>query len=159
MTRPMGVAISAAALVLAGAFIGFLAMTMLVGSFGLVQQPQGNTGIFQNGLLGGLGLFFGAIVLVFAASTTIVGIGLWRMQKWARLSAISFLVSCGTLFAASLLKSPSPGAFLVGVAFVGAAAWMVWYLAQPKVKDALDNAAPAPLRPPVMAAPRPTPRS
>jgi hypothetical protein len=159
MARPTGVAIAAAAIVLVGAFLGFLAMTMLIGSFGLVQHSEGNTGIFGNGLLGGLGLFFGTILLVFAASTTVVGVALWRMRKWARVSAISLLTSCGALFAIALLKSPTPSAFLVGVAFIATAAGMVWYLSQAEVKDAFDNEGRAPLRSPVMAAPRATPRS
>lgn len=159
MARPAGVTIAAAWFVLAGAAIGFLAVAMLIGSFGMVQNPRGSTGIFQNGFLGGLGLFFGAIILVFAASIAFLGVGLWRMQKWARLSAISLLGSCGVLFAMALFKSTTPGVFLVGAAFTGAMVWMVWYLAQPQVRDAFDNAGPASFRPPVMAARRATPRS
>src|SRR5712692_3984858 len=115
MARPTGVAIAAAAFVLVGAVIGFLAVAMLVGSFGLVQNPNGSTGIFGNGLLGGLGLFFGAIILVIAAVAAIIGVSLWRMQKWARISAIALLGPCVAFFAVALLNSlshPNPGALL-----------------------------------------------
>ena len=162
MARPAGVTLAAALFVLAGAVIGFFAFVMLSGSLGLVQNSGGTTGIFGNSLLGGLGLFFGVIILVVAAVVVFVGVSLWRMQKWARLSAIALLGPCAAFFALALLSSlkhPSPGALLVGAAFTGTAVWMIWYLAQPEVKDAFDSAGPAPFRPPVMGAPRATPPS
>lgn len=162
MVRPAGVTIAAAIFIIAGAVIGVLACAMLIGSVGLVQHSSETTGIFANSFLGGLGLFFGTIVLVIAAVVVFIGISLWRMHRWARLSAIALLGPWAVFLALALLKSSghaTPNGFLPGVVFVATAVWIVWYLARPEVKDAFDKSGPVLIQPPVMGAPRPTPRS
>lgn len=134
---------------------------MLTGSVGLVQHSQGTTGIFGNGLLGGLGLFFGAIILTIAAAVLYIGVSLWRMQKWARLSAIALLGPCAVFFAMAMLKSldhPNPNSLLVGMVFVSTAVGLIWYLLRPEVRDAFDQAGP-PTFPREMGASRATPRN
>ena len=140
MPRPTGVTIAAVVLALARALIGFLALTMLFASFGLVQDSGGTTGMFGNGLLGGLGLFFGTILVVVAAAMVCLSVGLWRMRKWARVGSISLLGPCLIFFAIALLRTMEDfhaDAFFVGALCAGTTAWMIWYLSQAEVKEAI----------------------
>jgi len=77
--------------VFAGTVIGFLATVMLIGSIGLVQNPRGTTGIFANSALGGIGIFLAAVILFVAIAVVGLGVGLWRMRKWARLAAMAVM--------------------------------------------------------------------
>lgn len=87
MPRPAGVVLVSAWFIFVGLVIGFLAVVLLIGSFGLVQT-RGTTGIFANGFVGGAGIFLAVIVLPVAMAIVILGVGLWRMRQWARIVAV-----------------------------------------------------------------------
>ena len=150
MERPAGVTFAAWVFFLVGSSIGFLALFMLMASFGMVQNPRGSTGIFANGALGEIGLFLGTIVLAVAAAVFYVGVGLWRLQKWARLTAVVLWGVVAAYFVRTLFSSlpnPSLDALLTGPVFTALAALMVKYLFRPDVIAAFDNAGPPPLQP------------
>jgi hypothetical protein len=139
MPRPAGVMIASAWFVFAGTVIGFLAMVTLIGSIGLVQNPRGTTGIFANSALGGIGIFLAAIILFVAIAVAGLGVGLWRMRKWARLAAIAVMALSLPPCTSGLLNSLTPfraGLFFRALIFVSSAAWMIWYLLQAEVKEA-----------------------
>jgi hypothetical protein len=139
MPRSAGVMIASAWFVFAGAVIGFLAMVMLIGSIGLVQNSRGTTGIFANSALGGIGIFLAAIILFVAIAVVGLGVGLWRMRKWARLAAIAVMALSLPPCTAGLLNSLNPfraGLFFRALIFISSAAWMIWYLLQAEVKEA-----------------------
>ncbi len=139
MPRRAGVMIASAWFVFAGAVIGFLAMVMLIGSIGLVQNPRGTTGIFANSALGGIGIFLAAIILFVAIAVVGLGVGLWRMRKWARLAAIGVMALSLPPCTSGLLNSLNPFRavlFFRALIFISSAAWMIWYLLQAEVKEA-----------------------
>src|SRR5215467_1468650 len=74
MPRPAGVMVVSVWFIFVGVVIGFLAVVLLTGSFGLVQRG-GTTGIFANGFVGGVGIFLAAVILPVALGVVALGWG------------------------------------------------------------------------------------
>ena len=142
MPKPAGVMVASAWFVFAGTVIGFLALVMMIGSIGLVQNPQGTTGIFANSALGGIGIFLAVIILFVAIAAVSLGVGLWRMRKWAWLAALAVMFLSLPPCLSGLMNSLSPfraGLFFRGLIFISSAVWMIWYLLQAEVKAAFGR--------------------
>lgn len=139
MPKPPGVVIASAWFVFCGIVIGFVAMVLLIGSVGLVQNPRGMTGIFANSFVGGIGIFAAAIILFLAVAIVGLGVGLWRMRRWARLAALAVMAMNLPVCTSRLLNSVSPfraESFFMALILISPAVWMIWYLLQAKVKEA-----------------------
>lgn len=79
--RPRGVTAVAAAFLLAGAYLFVLGLTMLARP-GLVSMAAGAN------LLGGLALAGPYMFLLVGGLGAVIGLGLWRLHRWARWLAI-----------------------------------------------------------------------
>lgn len=79
--RPRGVTAVAAAFLLAGAYLFVLGLTMLARP-GLVSMAAGAN------LLGGLELAGPYMFLLVGGLGAVIGLGLWRLHRWARWLAI-----------------------------------------------------------------------
>lgn len=79
--RPRGVTAVAAAFLLAGAYLFVLGLTMLARP-GLVSMAAGAN------LLGGLELAGPYMFLLVGGLGAVMGLGLWRLHRWARWLAI-----------------------------------------------------------------------
>ena len=121
-----------------GLAIGFLAVVLLIGSFGLVQT-KGTTGIFANGFVGGAGIFLAVIILPVAMAVVILGVGLWRMRQWARIVAVGLIALNVTFCISGLLRSWThfgDKSFFWALIFIISGLGMIWYLSKAEVKAA-----------------------
>jgi hypothetical protein len=138
MQRPTGVTILAVLAFLAGGFLVVAALLSLLG--GAVVSSLGSSGI---GMMAGVGAaLFAVFFLILAAVEVVIGIGLLKLQNWARIVTIvlvglSLLGSLGSIF------NPFGHAhiffllFLIRrLVFAAIDVWILWYLFQPNVKQA-----------------------
>ena len=91
---------------------------------------------------GGMALMLGVVGLP-ALVLIVVGVGLWRLRNWARVSNIFLTaVKLLLLLLASLLTLHATPAYFLGLELLQAAvyAWIIWYLFQPPVKQAFGAA-------------------
>jgi hypothetical protein len=92
------------------------------------------------------GALIGVICLVFAGLEVAIGIGLWKLQNWARvltivLCGLALLSSCFTLLFA---LTHMFGVFFFGLFFrrlvlAAVQVWIVIYLLKPQVKQAFGT--------------------
>ena len=140
MDRPTGVTILAV--------LNFLGAAMLVlgGLFFLVGMSMIGAASHQPGAMGalaGMGAIAGVIFLVFAAFAVAVGVGMLKLQNWARITTI--VLSCLSILSGvfsvlvSLLHFQIV-ALIMNVVFLAFYAWIVWYMFQPHVKNAFGTA-------------------
>ena len=138
MPRPAGVMLVSAWFIFVGLVIGFLAVVLLIGSFGLAQT-KGTTGIFANGFVGGAGIFLAVIILPFALAAVVLGVGLWRMRQWARIVAVGLIALNVTFCISGLLRSWThfgDKSFFWALIFIISGLGMIWYLSRAEVKAA-----------------------
>ena len=86
-----------------------------------------------------------AIQLIFAAIAVGLGMGLWKLQKWARVAMLAVAFLLIFLYAISTLVAATRGAdslLLMSLLTLGFFGWAVWYLRQPHVKQAFAGAPP-----------------
>ncbi len=135
--RPAGVTAVAIAFLLAGAYLFTVGATMLARP-GLISMAAGSE------LLGGLELAGPYMFLLVAAVNALIAAGLWKLQGWARWTAI--LVAMIGVF----LVLPSVSSAILDFRF-GKLLWsglgtilrvmIAWYLLQPPVRDAFESRA------------------
>jgi len=137
MQRPTGVTILAVLAFLGAGFLLLLALLSLVG--GALFSTLASS---RMGALAGVGAVVVAIfLLIFAILDVAIGIGLLKLQNWARIVTIVFI---GLGFLGSVLSIFSPFhvhfffvVFLIRRLVLAAIyAWILWYLFQPNVKQA-----------------------
>ena len=131
MERPRGVTWIAAAFLLVSAYLLIVGLTMLL-SPGTLSMAAGAP------LLGGLELAGPYMFLLVAAMAALVGLGLLRLNKWARWVAI--LAS----FAGVVMLVPTVSSAVIGFQMGSLAVsglgvivrvMILWYLFQEPVKD------------------------
>ena len=87
----------------------------------------------------------------FAVGAVVIGLGLWKLQKWARVIMLTVAFLLIFLYAISTLIVAARGAdsfLLIGLTpYLGFGGWVVWYLFRTHVKQAFATAG-APLLPP-----------
>lgn len=141
MGRPTGVTLIAVLYFIGGGFcvIGGLGLMLGGGLLASMMNSQGGQGA---GIFAALGAAAGIALLIGAALCIVIGIGLIKMQNWARIIAMVF-AGLGLLFGALALFT----AFAHFVVF--ALFWVVvrlainglilWYLLQPQVAAAFSG--------------------
>jgi len=138
MPRPAGVMVVSVWFIFVGVVIGFLAVVLLTGSFGLVQRG-GTTGIFANGFVGGVGIFLAAVILPVAMGVVALGVGLWRLRQWARIVALG-LMALNVAFSISALRHFwshfGEKSFFWVLIFIISGLGMIWYISRAEVKAA-----------------------
>jgi hypothetical protein len=145
MVRPNGVTFLAILTFIGAGFLTLAALLMFVGGAllsNLSSYPQFGT------LAGVGGAVIGVLLLGIAALYAILGVGLWKLQNWARILAI-VLAALGLLGSIVSLLNPFAHAHFFFFVFlirrlVGAAieVWVLFYLFQPHVKQAFGAPSP-----------------
>ena len=136
MERPAGVTIMAV-LGFIGAFCSlFAAFGMFLGG-AILSSLANRPGL---GMMAGMGsAIFGLVFLAIAAVYLVTGIGLWKLQNWARIVTL-ILVSVGLVFNAlgllSTLLHLHVMLFFIQCIFTAVDVWIVVYLSRPHVKQA-----------------------
>jgi hypothetical protein len=141
MQRPTGVTILAVLAFIAGGFLILMALLSLLG--GALVSSLGSS---RMGMLAGVGAAVVAIfLLIFALVEVVIGVGLLKLQNWARIVTI---VLVGLSLLGSLGSILSPFAhihvffflFLIRrLVFAAIDVWILWYLFQPNVKQAFGT--------------------
>ncbi|HVB08069.1 MAG TPA: DUF2127 domain-containing protein [Candidatus Acidoferrales bacterium] len=140
MARPTGVTILAVLSFLgAGLCLLGAAGMFLLGTSGLATMgAQGRS----MGPLAAMGAFAGIACLVLAVLYVVNGVGLWKLQGWARMLTIILLV-IGIVFGVlGIVRSLAPlmvGMLLFHVILIAINAWIVMYLFKPRVKQAFGE--------------------
>lgn len=144
MGRPTGVTVIAILCFLGAAFciLGGLGLILGGGFIATMIHQQGGQGSGPAaGMLAGLGAVMGFGFLVGAAIDIVLGIGLWKLKGWARITTI-VLTGIGAAFQVlGLLMSLSHfavGNFLFTVIILAIQALIIWYLLKPEVKAAFQ---------------------
>ena len=140
MDRPTGVTILAVLNFFGALFcvLGGLVFFVGLGVAGLAVRG-GRVGTGPVALLMGMGAVGGVICMVAAALSLIIGIGLWKLQNWARVLTIAF-TCLGLLFSAFGILTGLLHFHLIlamfRMMFVAMYALILWYMFQPHVKQA-----------------------
>jgi|HubBroStandDraft_4_1064222.scaffolds.fasta_scaffold174715_1 hypothetical protein len=149
MQRPTGVTIiavldfiGAAGLLILG-LLAFAGGSLLAGFFNAAATANGATGAAPaSGLAAGIGIFIGAIFLVLAIFAIFVGIGLLKLQNWARVTTIVFSV-LGLLGNLNGLRGGMAGGIVGTIIGLAINILIIWYMLQPGVKAAFGQTAAA----------------
>jgi hypothetical protein len=138
MQRPTGVTILAVLAFIAGAFLVVVALLSLLG--GAVVSSLGSP---RMGMVAGVGAAVVAVfLLILAAVEVVIGVGLLKLQNWARIVTIvlvglSLLGSLGSIFNPFGHMHIFFMLFLIRrLVFAAIDVWILWYLFQPNVKQA-----------------------
>jgi multidrug transporter EmrE-like cation transporter len=135
MTRPIGVSLIAILFLLTAAYLIVIAVVMLL-SPGAVSMSTGAD------LLGGLEVAGPYMFLLVAAVATAIGVGLLRLNNWARrLAIVAALLGMVLLLpsVSSAVLDFRIAQLIWGGLGVMVRAMMVWYLYQPPVKEAFAH--------------------
>jgi hypothetical protein len=136
MERPTGVTILAVLAFIGAGLLVFAALgAMLMGGVMLSRMGAGPIGV-----LGGVGVAVAAVIfLVIAVLYVVMGVGLLKVQNWARILTI-VLVGLGALAQAlgvlGALAHFHPFLFVWRAIFVAIDVWIIVYLLKPHVKQA-----------------------
>ncbi|MGH9729440.1 MAG: DUF2127 domain-containing protein [Candidatus Acidiferrales bacterium] len=142
MARPTGVTILAvlsflgAALTLLGAAVMFV-----LGSAAGMAGMAGKGGGMSSPLMA-LGAFAGVALLILAVLYVVNGVGLWKLQGWARLLTI-LLIALGIVFEVmGMVRAMAPlhvGLVCWNLILIAIDAWILMYLFKPHVKAAFGE--------------------
>jgi hypothetical protein len=137
MERPTGVTILAVLYFLGAAFAGLFGLLFFVGGSmlsGMARSGGPGTGLFAMG-----GAVVGGVFLIIAVLDLILGIGLIKLQNWARIVAIVF-TAIGVLFGVFGLVGTLAHLVLfqlvIQFVILGLYVWILVYLFKPHVKEA-----------------------
>jgi hypothetical protein len=135
MQRPTGVTVLAVLAFVGGGLLVLAALVMFVG--GAMVSTMTSYPLGTLGTIGGA--IVGVVLLGFAVLYVVLGLGLWKLQNWARILSL-VLVGLGLLFnvlglLGSLLHFHL---FLLlwRVIVVAIQVWIVMYLLKPEIKQA-----------------------
>ena len=124
------------------AILGFLE-GVLLGAVGLLPLGRFVQLSFRSGHLewveGAFFLILSAILLIFAFLFLRIAMGLWKLQRWARVPSILFALLILLLALVGLLMLPRLGGTLLGLCLFGVHSWAVWYLLRTPAKDAFSG--------------------
>ena len=88
---------------------------------------------------GVLYLAISAVLLIFGYVFVKVGLGVWKLQRWARVPAMLLALLILLLAITGLLTLPRFGGAVFGLCLAGLHLWVVWYLRRTPVKDAFSG--------------------
>ncbi|HEV2617677.1 MAG TPA: DUF2127 domain-containing protein [Candidatus Acidoferrales bacterium] len=141
MARPTGVTILAVLSFLGAAFCLLAAAGMfIIGSSAGMAAMAGKGGM--NSPLMALGAFAGVACLIFAVLYIVNGVGLWKLQGWARLLTI-LLIVVGIVFEVmGIVRAMAPmhvGIIVWELILIVIDVWILMYLFKPRVKAAFGE--------------------
>jgi hypothetical protein len=142
MERPTGVTVIAL-LGFIGAFLLFFAAFGMFLGGAVLSSLANRPGL---GMIAGMGgAIVGVVFLGIAALYLVLGIGLWKLQNWARIVTL-ILVSLGLIFnVLGLLRSIlhlHVFVFFFQCIVIALDVWIVFYLSRPYVKQVFSPAVP-----------------
>jgi hypothetical protein len=140
MERPAGVTILAALAFIGAGMLVLAGLALFLGGAMMSRMSA----YPQFGIVAGAGgAFLGIICLGFAALELVVGLGLWKLQNWARILTMVLLVLALVSSAFTLLFALTHmfGVFFFGLFFrrlvlAAIQLWILIYLLRPHVKQA-----------------------
>lgn len=138
MERPVGVTLLAVLGFVGAFFLLFAAFGMLLGG-AILSSLANRPGL---GAVAGVGgAIVGFVFLGLAAAYLILGIGLWRLENWARICTL-ILVTLGLIFnALGLLRSflhLHVFVFFFQAIIIAVDVWILVYLSKSNVKQAFS---------------------
>jgi len=141
MERPTGVTVIAVLGFIGAFFLFFAAFGMFLGG-AILSSLANRPGL---GAIAGMGgAIVGVVFLGIAAVYLVLGIGLWKLQNWARIVTL-ILVTLGLIFnALGLLRSVlhlQIVSFFIQSIVTAVDVWIVFYLSRPYVKQAFSATA------------------
>jgi hypothetical protein len=136
MERPTGVTVIAVLGFIGAFFLFFAAFGMFLGG-AILSSLANRPGL---GMMAGMGgAIVGVVFLVIGAAYLVLGIGLWKLQNWARIVTL-ILVGLGVIFNVMALLSTilhlHVFLFFIQALFIAVDVWIVVYLLRPQVKQA-----------------------
>jgi hypothetical protein len=141
MERPAGVTVIAVLGFVGAFFLFFAALGMLLGG-AILSSLANRPGL---GMVAGIGgAIVGVVFVTIGALYLILGIGLWKLQNWARIVTL-ILVALGLIFnVLGLLRSIlhlHVFVFFIQAVVIAIDVWIVVYLSKSDVKQAFGAAA------------------
>ena len=146
MGRPTGVTIISILCFIGAAFCVLGGILMIAGGgfmASLMNQQGGQGSAGAAGILAGLGAAVGVGIIIVGGVYALVGMGLWKLKEWARITSIVLLGIGIALQALGLLGSLSHfNLFSVvwSLFWIAVDAFVIWYLLKPEVKAAFKGA-------------------
>jgi hypothetical protein len=138
--RPAGVTIIAISTFVGAAILAIGAMGFFFIAFMAVSGGDGGDPVSAS--IAGMGVAGGFSLLVLSGVALCIAIGVLRLREWARLvsiAAIGIGLACTIVSVFAFAGHPIIPLFpmtLVYALLIGSASWMIYYLAQPTVKQA-----------------------
>jgi len=140
MQRPTGVTIISVLAFIGAACLFFAAMGMFLGG-AVLSSMAGRPGV---GMIAGIGgVIVGAVFLGIAVVDLVLGIGLWKLQNWARILSIVLLIVAVVFYALGILRSVLHFHLIrlcIQAIFMAIDIWIIAYLSKPNVKQAFSEA-------------------
>jgi hypothetical protein len=140
MQRPTGVTIISVLAFIGAVCLLFAALGMFLGG-AILSSMAGRPGV---GMMAGIGgAIVGVVFLGIAAVDLILGIGLWKLQNWARILTVVLLIVGVILYAFGLVRSVLHFNLIhlfIQAAFMAIDIWIVVYLSKSSVKQAFSGA-------------------
>ncbi|HXX43395.1 MAG TPA: hypothetical protein VEJ38_01610 [Candidatus Acidoferrales bacterium] len=140
MQRPTGVTIISVLAFIGAACLLFAGLGMFLGG-AILSSMAGRPGM---GLVAGIGgAVVGVIFLGLAVLDLVLGIGLWKLQNWARILAIVLLIVGAICYAVGLVGSLLHFhlfQLFFQMIFIAIDVWIAVYLSKASVKQAFVGA-------------------
>ena len=144
MARPTGVTILAVLSFLGAALLLLAAAGMFILGSSAGMAAMANQGRGVSGPLMALGAFAGVACLILAVLYLVNGIGLWKLQGWARLLTILLLLLSILFELLGIVRALTPlhvGIVCWNVILIVIDVWILMYLFKPHVKAAFGERA------------------
>jgi len=138
--RPTGVIIIAITTFAGAVILAIGAMAFFFVAFMAVSGGDGGDPVSAS--IAGMGAAGGFSLLVLAGVAVCIAIGVLRLREWAKLvsiAAIGIGLACTVVSIFAFAGHPVIPLFPMSLAYtllIGSASWMIYYLAQPAVKQA-----------------------
>lgn len=140
MQRPTGVTVISVLGFIGSGLLLLAALGMFLGG-AILSSLAARPGI---GMMAGIGgVIVGVVFICIAAVYLVLGIGLWKLQEWARILTLVFIGLGIILNAFSILQSVMHFhifRFFFQAVFIAVDIWIIVYLLQPNVRQAFNPA-------------------
>ncbi len=146
MQRPTGITILAILDFIGAAIELLIAILFFAGGSFLSSITNAPGASMFGNMMGAAGLPGGVVFLLFAAIGFAIGFGFWKLQNWARIIQIVFLIiglAFGLLGVVRVFSAFSAGILVYQLVVLGLEAFILWYVLTPAVKAAFAGQAPA----------------
>lgn len=140
MQRPTGVTIISVLAFIGAVCLLFAALGMFLGG-AILSSMAARPGM--GALMGIGGVIVGVVFLGIAVLDVVLGIGLWKLQNWARVLTIVLLIVSAILYAFGMLRSVVHFHLVrlfIQMIFIAIDVWIAVYLSKASVKQAFVGA-------------------